>query len=510
VPDGRDSGESDWKPRLDALERRRAASLSMGGEARLARQHARGRHDARQRIEALLDPGSFREIGGLVGSEPRDGGAGVAADAFPCGSGRLDGRPVFVGAEDFSSQGGSIGLGTHAKRTRLVDLAHQECLPLLLLLDGAGERVSNALERHARSPNDLQALARLSGRVPSVCLVLGASAGHGALAAPLMDYVVMSAGAAIFAAGPPLVRAATGETIDPATLGGPDVQVAASGVVHDVVPDEEEAFARARRYLSYFGSSAFEHPPRAAGAEGPRRLDDLLEIVPVDDRRPYDVRDVLSRAFDDGSVLELQARFGASLVTALARLAGEAVAVLASQPRVRAGAIDREAADKGTRFLEVADAFHLPVVFLADTPGVMAGTAAERSGALRAGARLFFAQARLRVPKLHVTLRKAYGFGSSIMAMNPFDGQTATLAFPGATLGAMPAAGGGAASTADAATQAQLEGREADGPWRAADGMAYDDLIDPRELRNALLAALATTERRRALRPELRPGGIRP
>ncbi|NNL68300.1 MAG: acetyl-CoA carboxylase carboxyltransferase subunit, partial [Myxococcales bacterium] len=458
----------------------------------------------------LLDAGSFHEIGSLVGGAPAGGRAPVAADAFVCGSGRIDDRPVFVGAEDFTSQGGSIGIGTHAKRHRLVELAGQERVPLLFLLEGAGERASNALERHGRAPNDLQALARLAGRVPTVCCVLGASAGHGALAAPLMDHVVMTEDAAIFAAGPPLVAAATGERIAKAELGGPAVQVEASGVVHDAVADDAAALARARRYLSYFPSNAWEHPPQAAHAEGPRRLDDLLEVIPADDRRPYDVLDVLARVFDGDSVLPLQARFGASLVTALARLGGIPVAVMANQPKVRAGAIDREAADKGCRFLEIADAFHLPVIFLADTPGVMAGLASERSGALRAGARLFHTQARLRTPKLHVTLRKAFGFGSSIMAMNPFDGQTLCLALPGATLGAMPAGGAGGAADLDAAAREQLQAGEADGPWRAADGMAYDEIIDPRELRNALLAGLATTERRRARAPEPRPGGIRP
>ena len=235
--------------------------------------------------------------------------------------------------------------------------------------------------------------------------MLGASAGHGALAAPLMDYVVMTEAASIFAAGPPLVAAATGERIGKHELGGPAVQVEASGVVHDAVADDAAALARARRYLSYFPSNAWEHPPRSESAEGPRRLDELLEVIPADDRRPYDVLEVLARVFDADSVLELQARFGGSLVTALARLGGSPVAVLANQPKLRAGAIDRDAADKGCRFLEVADAFHLPVVFLADTPGVMAGLAAERSGALRAGA-----------PRLRAADGGASGLGRAISA----------------------------------------------------------------------------------------------
>jgi acetyl-CoA carboxylase carboxyltransferase component len=223
------------------------------------------------------------------------------------------------------------------------------------------------------------------------------------------------------------------------------------------------------------------------------------------------MRRVVELVADRNSVLELQPDYGTSMLTLLARLGGESVAILANQPQQRAGAIDREAANKGTRFLDVANAFHLPVVFLADNPGVMAGSVAERSGALRAAARLFFAQTQLRVPKLHVTLRKAYGFGSSVMAMNPFDQQTLTLAFPGATLGAMPATGGAAAANADAALQEQLLESESAGPWAAAHTLAFDEVIDPRELRNALLAGLKLTTARRSgpVEPVGRPG-IRP
>jgi len=335
----------------------------------------------------------------------------------------------------------------------------------------------------------------------------------GALTAPLMDVVVMTEGSAIFSAGPPLVRASIGEEIGAQELGGAAVQVAKSGVVHNAVPDEAAAFDFIRRYLAFFPSSAWQAPPVYASEAdtGERRLDDILSLVPADSRRPYDARRVVEVVFDAGSVLEIQPVFGASVVTALARLGGAAVAVVANQPKVRAGAIDAEAADKAARFLEIAGAFRLPVVFLADNPGVMAGSAAERSGILRSAARMYFAQAKLSSPKLHVTLRKAFGFGSSIMAMNPFDGQTTTLAFPGVTLGAMPASGGGAAARADASLQSALDGAETAATWAVADGLGYDEIIDPRELRNALLAGmrLAASRRGDADGPVAR-SGVRP
>src|SRR5262245_41180279 len=210
----------------------------MGGRERLARQHGGGRLDARKRLDALLDLGSFHELGALVGGEA------APADAFVAGWGASDGRPVLVGAEDFSVRGGSIGLGTHAKRVRLAGLAWQERAPLVLLLEGGGERASNALERYPHAPNDLQALAALSGRVPIVAVVMGASAGHGALAAPLADYVLMVEGAALFAAGPALVEAATGERVDREALGGARLHTAQSGVVHDVAASDAEALLR--------------------------------------------------------------------------------------------------------------------------------------------------------------------------------------------------------------------------------------------------------------------------
>jgi acetyl-CoA carboxylase carboxyltransferase component len=438
----------------------------MGGPDRLARQHGKGKLDARQRLGLLFDEGTFTELGALVG-----GLDDVPGDALVAGLGSVDGRPVLAAAEDFTVLGGSIGTGNTDKRYRLTQLAGQEGVPLVLLLDGAGHRTTG--EAAGRRPNDLQGLADLKGRVPLVTLVLGPAAGHSALAAPLADHSVMTEQAAIFTGGPPLVKAATGEDVTPAELGGPQVAVAA-GVVHDVVPDDEAAIVRARAWLSYFA-------PGPSGVDiGRRRLSDLLEVVPPDPRQPYPVEEVVRRLVDDGSLLVVQDGYGQAMLTALARLGGHAIAVVANDPSCRAGAIGREEGEKAAGFLDSVSPFGLPVVFLADNPGVMAGTAAEREGVLRSAARLFAAQRRVPGPKFHVTLRKAYGFGSSAMAMNPYDDQTLTLAFPGVELAAMPAG--------DAATP--TDGPPSHGPWRSAHTLGYDDVIDPRELRNALLTGL--------------------
>ena len=482
-----DEVPGDWKPLLDELESRKDRSRAMGGPERLERlMYARGKLDARARIARLFDPGSFVEIGALTG------GPQIPADALVAGMGRIEGRPALAGAEDFSVLGGSIGMGSMAKRTRLCELAARERVPLVMMLEGAGHRLTSTLEHGGgRTPNDLLLLADLRGQVPMVCLVLGASAGHGALTAPLSDFVVMSEGAALFTGGPPLVKAATGEDVSKEELGGPEVCAEIAGTAHNVVPDDDAAIALARRYLGYFPQSRSEAPPRRSGPDtAPRRLDEILRLIPPNDRRPYSMHAVLELLVDQGSLFEIQPRYGRSLVTALAFLGGHAVAIVANNPAVRAGAVDSPAAIKAAEFLETAGAFGLPVVFLADNPGVMAGTKAERDGILKWAGRMFVAQRRLRGPKLHVTLRKSFGFGASTMAQNPFDRQTLSLAFPGVTMDAMPAASGGRSARLDDVTQARVEARERAGPWRMAAGMTYDEVIDPRELRNALIAGL--------------------
>ncbi|HTW16802.1 MAG TPA: carboxyl transferase domain-containing protein [Nocardioides sp.] len=476
----------EWEPLLADLERRRAAARAMGGPEKLAKVRDAGRLDARARVAALLDPGTFAELGTLAG----DGS--TPADAFVAGSGLVDGRPVLVGVEDFTVAGGSIGTAGATKRARLAALARQERVPLVLVLEGAGHRATNALAVHRPAPNDLQALVELAGLVPTAVVVTGPSAGHGALAAPLADHVVLVDGdGSLFTAGPPLVKASTGEVVTKEELGGSAVHAEVSGLVHEVAPDVHHALRAVRRWLSYLPPNAWSNPPSAPGPDtGERLLERVLEVVPPNPRRPYDMHLLLEELVDRGSLLEVQARHGRSLITALARLGGRPVAVLANQPEVLAGAVDVAAAEKGARFVERAAAFHLPIVQLADNPGVLAGSASERAGILRSAARLFAAQHRARVPKLHVTVRKAFGFGSSVMGQNAFGGQTLSLAFPGAMLGGIPAAVGGATSGADAETREALVANEAAGPWRLAASATYDEVIDPRELRNALLAGL--------------------
>src|SRR6202035_5736499 len=435
----------DWQETLDDLENRRQRTLAMGGPERLAKHHGKGKLDARARIDHLLDPGTFREIGTLVGGE-------TAADGIVVGSGLIDGSPVMLGAEDFTTLAGSIGPGGNSKRYRIAELALRDKIPLVMLLEGAGFRPGGG--HYGRSPTDLLAQAQCSGRVPTVGAVLGPSAGHGALVAPVCDFRIMSEQGAIFTAGPPVVKESTGEDISKEDLGGPGVALA-SGVIHNVGEDDETVLDDIRRYLSYFPSSAWSYPSQ----------------VPDDETtQPRPTPEVI---FDRPDWFEVQPRYGRAIICALAHLGGHPVAVVANQPMVLAGSIDADAADKAAHFIMVADSFHLPIVFLADNPGMLPGSRSERSGVLRAGARMFAAQTAATTVKLHVTLRKAYGFGSMVMSLLSFDSQGATFAYPGATMGAMSAAALSKASHAGEDLTATLRDAELQASYRSAEHMGF-------------------------------------
>lgn len=473
---------AEWKETLEDLARRREQAFGMGGPERLAKHHAKGKLDARARIARLLDPDTFQEFGTLAGGD-------IAADGLIAGSGRIDGTPVMVGAEDFTTLAGSIGPGGNAKRYRLAELALRNKIPLVMLLEGAGFRPSG--EHYGRTPTDLIAQAKCSGKVPTVSAVLGPSAGHGALVAPVCDFTIMSDQGAIFTAGPPVVKESTGEDISKEDLGGPNVALA-SGVIHNHADDDKTVIDDIRRYLSYFPSSAWSYPPTrlADDTADPRPTPELLDIISRDNRQIYDMRAVLDEIFDRPDWFEVQPKFGRAVICALAHLGGYPVAVVANQPQVMAGSIDADAADKAAHFISVADAFHLPIVFLADNPGMLPGSQSERSGVLRSGARMFAAQTAATTLKLHVTLRKAFGFGSMVMSLLGFDDQVATFAYPGATMGAMGAAAMSAATHAGEDYTEVLKRMELEASFRSAGHLGFDELISPEETRNALLVTL--------------------
>jgi acetyl-CoA carboxylase carboxyltransferase component len=480
-----------WEALLEQLRQRTALAEAMGGEEKVAKQHLRGRLTARERVDILSDDGSFNELGALAGGNHPGGEAPLAGDGLVGGIARINDRSVVVIAEDFTVKGGSIGHPNAAKRTRLVTLATEQRLPLILMLDGAGERAGNQAERYPNSPNDLQLVADLKGKVPVVTLVLGVSAGHGALTGVFADLIVMSEGSAMFTAGPPLVEAALGITATPEELGSAYMHTHESGVAHNLGKTEQDCFAMTRYFLSLLPQRAGETSPqnRSLPAAAKRPLERLVDIIPPVANQAYDMRQVLNELVDSQSLFELQPDYGTSMLTALAKVGGVPCMLIANQPIVQAGAITPEGATKACHFIEVAHHFGLPLISLLDNPGVMPGPAAEKAGALKAAGQMFLAQRRYSGQKIVVTLRKAFGFGSSVMGMNPWDHQAISLALPSVNLGGVPAIGGAQASRASQEEAAHLQELQS-GAWIPADAMAFDKVVAPADLRNELINVL--------------------
>jgi methylmalonyl-CoA decarboxylase subunit alpha len=483
--------QQQWQSLIQDLEQRQSMAEAMGGEEKVAKHQARGKLTARERINLLFDKGSFNEIGALAGGNHPGGEPALAGDGVVGGIGRIHGRSTAVLAEDFTVKGGSIGHVNSAKRGRLVRLCLEQKLPLVLMLEGAGERATAGTERYPHTPNDLQLVADLKGQVPVVCMVMGPSAGHGALTGMFADFIIMLEGAALFTAGPPLVMASLGITTTPEELGSARMHATQSGVVHNLAATEEDAFAQARYYLSLMPSRAGEAAPqqREQSTAHNRKTPELMEIIPPAGNEAYDMHKVLQIIADKDSAFELQPGFGGSIICSLARIGGTPCMLIANQPSVLAGAITRQAAEKATHFIQVADDFGLPLIFLLDNPGVMPGPQSEKAGVLKAAGAMFNAQRRYRGQKMVVTLRKAFGFGSSVMGMNPWDNQAINIALPSLSLGGVPAIGGDAAAKVTGAESAQMQEVQSSA-WVPADSMAFDKIIHPGELRNELIDVL--------------------
>ena len=407
-----------WEPELEELRRREALARELGGAERVARQRAAGKLTVRERIDRVLDEGSFHETGGLAGAGEYDE-AGELTGFLPAnmviGQGRIDGRRAVVQADDFTVRGGAADAAIWEKMVWAERAAHELRVPLVRLVDGTGGGGSvKTLETMGFSyvpplPGFDLSVENLS-RVPVVAAALGPCAGLGAVRVVLSHFSVIVRGSAqLFVAGPPVVAAAMGESPDKETLGGARAQTKA-GAVDNEAADEDDALDQLRRFLSYLPSSAWEAPPIAASTDDPdRREEELLAIIPRDARRPYDMRRIIELVCDRGSVFEVGRRFGPPLITALARLDGRPVGVLASDPKHYGGGLTADASDKLARFTDLCDAFRLPVLNLVDQPGFVIGTESERRGTIRRGARALSAVVQARTPWCSVLVRKVYG-----------------------------------------------------------------------------------------------------
>lgn len=504
---------------LAKLAQRRARALEMGGERRLKRQRDLGKLNVRERLALLLDEGSFEEYGQLtshVSEQPQQTHEVTPADGVVSGFGRIDGRFAAVVAEDFTVKGGSHGVVNARKKLHMVQMARRERVPLVWLLDGAGARGQELMNDGLPDVTHFLEIARLSGIAPQVSVILGPCAGDAALVGAATEFIVMRAGTGMMAAGgPPVVKAATGQEVSKEELGGTDVHAKASGIVDRVAQSDEEALELARRFLSYLPTNAWSYPP-AAPAQDPDPVD-MEAVLPTRPRGPFDVKQVIRGLVDADSFFELKPDHAKMLVTGLARIDGHPVGVIANQPLVYAGAITAAAARKARRFIDLCAAYHVPIVFLQDVPGVMTGPVAEKEGTLREGLAVVYALAWADVPKVTVVLRKAFGFGAC--AMGGWGGeQSLIVAWPTADFASLPVSGGVAAAFKEeienapdpVARQREIEARFKDGtdPFNAAARFTVHDVIAPNETRARVRRALELARSRRSQQasPSMRRG----
>jgi acetyl-CoA carboxylase carboxyltransferase component len=502
-----------WEPELEELRRRTELAARMGGPEKVERHHAAGRLTVRERIVRLLDSGTFHEIGALTGRAEYENGRLLEFRPanFVMGRGRVDGRPVVVGGDDFTVRGGAADAAIFQKQVHAEQMANELRLPIVRLVDGSGGGGSvKSLETMARSfvpfnPGWEWVVDNLS-TVPVVSLCLGSVAGLGAARVVTSHYSVMVRGTSqLFVAGPPVV-ARLGEQVDKEELGGSAIHTR-NGVVDDEAATEDEAFARARAFLSYLPSSVDDVAPRRVTGDDPERREEWLAgAIPKDPRKVYKVRDVLDAVVDRGSFLELGRRFGGPAVTGVARLDGWPIAVLAGDPYVYGGGWTADASQKVTRFVDLADTFHLPVVHFVDNPGFVIGAEAERAATIRHGARALAAIYQATVPWCSVILRKVYGVaGAAHQNASRFSYR---FAWPSGDWGSLPLAGG-----IEAAYRAQIEAADdpealradiesrlnaARSPFRTAEAFLIEEIVDPRDTRPLLceFADLAAPRRR--------------
>ncbi len=505
----------------EQLHERRAKARLGGGREKIDKQHERGKLTARERIDLLVDEGSFVELG-LHGqphfSQRAMDGVQAPADGVITGWGDVEGRPCCIAAYDFTVMAGSMGMTGELKVSRLREMALSKRMPFVWLLDSAGARIQEATgSLFAGSGQLFREEVEMSGVIPMVAAMMGPCAAGTAYIPALADFVPMVSGQGAMAlAGPHLTKAVTGEDITMEELGGAKVHCRKSGVGDLEVADDEECIAAIKAYLSYFPSSWEEKPPLREPSDLDERMSEkLMEIVPESNRKPYDMYEVIAEIVDDGEWFDLKPRFARSVITCFARFGGQPVGIVANQPRHLAGVLDNDSSDKAARFINLCDAFNVPLVFLQDIPGFMVGSKVEHAGIIRHGAKLLYAVSRATVPKVTVVVRKAYGAGYYVMCGKAYEPDL-IVAWPDAEISVMGAEGAveiigrsaiEAAEDPEAAREAMLNAvRERIDPYIAAGNAVIDDIIDPRETRPTIVKALRMARTKQVEKPRKRHG----
>jgi acetyl-CoA carboxylase carboxyltransferase component len=517
------------RPLAEDLHARRAAIKLGGGEEKIAKQHAAGKLTARERIALLIDAGSFVELG--IHGRPHYAaramdGKQAPADGVVTGYGKIDGRLAAVCAYDFTVMAGSMGMTGEIKVSRLRELALTKRIPFVWLLDSAGARVQEAAgAMFAGSGHLFREEVIMSGVIPQVAALMGPCAAGTAYIPGLADFVPMVKGRGSMAlAGPHLVRAAVGEDVTQEELGGARVHCRKSGVGDMEVDSDEDCILRIKQYLSFMPQNCEERPPLRVGGVGGSKADpiergdeQLLDVLPASNRKPYDMYEVIRRIVDDGDYLDVKGQWAKTIITCFARFGGRPAGIVANQPTQLGGILDNNSADKAARFINLCNAFGIPLVFLQDVPGFMVGTKVEAEGIIRHGAKMLYAVANATVPKITVITRKAYGAGYYVMCGRAYEPDL-IVAWPSAEISVMGAEGVVEIAFRKVVEEAQdpeakraelIAGfREAFDVYIAAGNDLIDDVIDPRETRPTICRALEVSAGKKVERPWKRHGVV--
>lgn len=520
------------------LEEKRTEALKMGGEKRVARQHDRGKLDARQRVDYLFDNGTFVEFGTHAffhanGKPVPMEEVRSPADGVITGWGTIDGRTVVCAAYDFTVLGGSIGEVSERKVTRCREFALKNRVPMVWLIDSAGARVHSgggidgeAISNFALSGYLFREQVTMSGVVPQVAAMVGPGAAGTAYIPGLADFVPMVDGTSSMAlGGPPLVKAAVGEVIDEQSLGGATVHNKESGVADQMYDSDEQCLDEIRRYLSYFPANCEEQPPAAETVDDPDRdepggkyREKLLDVLPESSRRAYDMNKLLKFVLDADSIFQMKPMFAPNIITCLARIGGRSVGVVANNPMHKGGVLDNDSADKAARFINLCDSFNIPLVFFQDVPGFIIGSRVEKGGIIRHGAKMLYEVAKATVPKITILVRKCYGAGYYVMCGRAYEPDL-IVAWPTAEISVM-----GPEGMVNIFARRMLENNpNADDVkkqmvefitpfidiYKCAGKGYIDEVIDPRQTRDYILAGLELAKNKRVERP-YRKDGVRP
>lgn len=510
-------------PRILELRAMRERARLGGGPERIAAQHKKGKLTARERLALLLDPDSFNELEPFVTHQGDDLGMigeRYLGDGVVTGYGRIDGRTVYVYAQDFTVLGGTMSQMQSHKVCRVMDLAVREGAPVIGLIDSGGARIQEGVRSLAGYAEIFRRNAQYSGVVPQISVMLGPCAGGAAYSPALTDLIIMvERQSYMFLTGPDVIRAVTGEITDVESLGGAEVHMAVSGTAHFTTPTEQEALALTRRLVGRLPSNNVDNPPFEPCDDDPLRMDEELNhIVPLDPSEPYSMHEVLDHIVDRGSFIEVQATFATNAIVGFARLGGYSVGIVAQEPSVMAGVIDIDAADKIARFVRLCDCFNVPLLTFVDSPGFLPGVDQEHRGIIRHGAKVLFAYSEATVPKVSVITRKAYG-GAYVVMSSKYLGTDVNFAWPSAEVAVMGAEGAinilfrrqieAAADPAAERARLVAEYRQRFGnPYHVASAGYIDDVIEPRETRPKVIAAFSALRDKYAPSPARKHGNI--